>query len=131
MTLVVDEHAVVSACGLTREIDTPHTGQCRGIGCGLCSRGRGTCRRHVDQPCPEEHADRHDGRDENRHSSSSLATMSATEVTCWPASTAITFTPEAPRPCDEMVRTSVRMVTPFDATATISSSMPAMNADTT
>lgn len=72
----------------------------------------------------------HEG-DQCGHSSSSLAMMSATEETVWPSSTVITRTPVAARPWEEMLRTWVRMVAPPEVTATISSSIPAMNADTT
>ena len=62
---------------------------------------------------------------------SSLARIGATEATVWPSSRFITRTPVAPRPCEEISRTGMRIVTPLDDTATISSSRPTMNAATT
>ena len=79
-----------------------------------------------------------DGRRRGRRSGgrssvsrSSLARIGATEATVWPASRFITRTPVASRPCEEISRTGMRMVTPPDDTATISSSRPTMNAATT
>ena len=63
--------------------------------------------------------------------SASLARIGATDATVWPSSRFITRTPVAPRPCEEISRTSMRMVVPLEATATISSSMPTMKAATT
>ena len=79
----------------------------------------------------DEHHGGHNQRGQSGHSSSSLARMRATDDTVWPYSTVITLTPVAARPCEEMFRTWVRMVDPPDVTATISSSIPAMKADTT
>ncbi len=62
------------------------------------------------------------------YSSSSVAKMSATEATLWPSSRLITRTPVASRPWLEISFTAMRMVTPPDDTATMSSSIPTMKA---
>jgi hypothetical protein len=59
------------------------------------------------------------------------ATDRATAATDWPSSRFITRTPVASRPCEEMLRTSIRVATPADEMQMMSSSSPTMNAATT
>jgi hypothetical protein len=144
---VLTQHAPISQSGLCGGLRARHdAGQSRCISGQLSATGIHCCAGQItdgdETAQTESRHDTHDNRrgspvdagesvSSTRQSSSSAPKIGATDATVWPSSRLMTRTPVASRPCDEMSRTAIRIVTPPDETATMSSSRPTMNAATT